>query len=89
MQSLHLHLVDLAHTGPTHHALRHKNLPLDDVLRVLRDELKGEADRPAEGSLGWAPAGTAPALPAGPQGQHFSRARAQDARSCRDLAHEG
>jgi hypothetical protein len=36
MNALHLHVVDLAATGPTFDALRYKNLPLQMVLEVLR-----------------------------------------------------
>ena len=43
VQSLHLHVVDLGATGPTFAALAYKNLLLDDVLKVLRDELAGSA----------------------------------------------
>ena len=39
VQALHLHIVDLGATGPTFDALAHKNLPLDDVLHVLRAEM--------------------------------------------------
>ena len=43
VQALHLHIVDLGATGPTFDALAHKNLPLDDVLHVLRAELVAAA----------------------------------------------
>ncbi len=33
--SLHLHMVDLSVVGPTYAALRHKQMPLDEVLQVL------------------------------------------------------
>ena len=39
VQSLHLHVVDLGATGPTHGRLSYKNTPLDAVLKVLRTEL--------------------------------------------------
>ena len=38
VNSLHMHMVDLDCTGPTFEALRHKNLPVQDVLKVLREE---------------------------------------------------
>lgn len=39
VQALHLHLIDLAETGPTFAALSYKNFALDDALFVLRSEL--------------------------------------------------
>ena len=39
VNALHLHLVDLDATGPTYDALSYKNLPLQAVLGVLRNEL--------------------------------------------------
>lgn len=33
---LHVHIVDGDHLGPTHAALKHKNLLLDDVISVLQ-----------------------------------------------------
>jgi len=39
VNSLHMHLVDLSATGPSFAHLAPKNLPLADVLHVLRDEL--------------------------------------------------
>ena len=53
VDNLHLHLVDLATTGPSFEHLSHKNLPLDAVLEVLRMEL-GAAES------GSAPAGQHP-----------------------------
>lgn len=38
VDSLHLHMVDLAVTGPTYEVLKEKNLPLADALDVLRSE---------------------------------------------------
>ena len=48
--SLHLHVLDRRHLGPTHAALAFKNLALDDALAVLREELQAEtkAEAPAE-----------------------------------------
>jgi len=40
VNSLHLHIVDVATKGPTFDALAYKNLPLTAVLQVLRAELK-------------------------------------------------
>ena len=34
----HLHIVDLSMAGPTHEHLRFKNLKLDDVIAVLKEE---------------------------------------------------
>ncbi len=45
VQALHLHVVDLSRVGPTYGACECKNLPLDDVLSTLSDEL--EEDRRA------------------------------------------
>lgn len=39
VNSLHMHILDLTATGPTYKHLGFKNLPLADVLAVLRDEL--------------------------------------------------
>ena len=39
VQALHLHIVDLAAVGPSYKHLSHKNLSLDAVLTVLREEL--------------------------------------------------
>ncbi|CAJ1427936.1 unnamed protein product [Effrenium voratum] len=36
---LHLHIVDLAHTGPSFERLCQKMLPLDNAIQVLRDEV--------------------------------------------------
>merc|ERR1712054_277858 len=38
VNSLHLHIVDLDHTGPTYEHIKHKNLPADAVLMGLRAE---------------------------------------------------
>ncbi|KAL3918324.1 MAG: hypothetical protein SGPRY_006056 [Prymnesium sp.] len=40
VNSLHMHIVDLGHTGPTYKALAYKNLPVDSVLKVMHDEVK-------------------------------------------------
>lgn len=45
MHALHLHIIDEARLGPTFARLQHKNVALDDVLQVLRDELRMEARR--------------------------------------------
>ena len=47
VNALHLHIVDLDATGPTFDALSYKNLPLQSVLQVLRDELLTAAELPA------------------------------------------
>ena len=41
VQSFHLHIVDLDVTGPTHEAMKYKNMPAEDVLAVLRAALQG------------------------------------------------
>ena len=46
--SLHLHVLDRRHLGPTHAALAFKNLSLDDALTVLREELAASKEAPAE-----------------------------------------
>lgn len=38
VNSLHLHIVDLEHKGPTFNLLSRRNLPIDDVLEVLKEE---------------------------------------------------
>jgi len=48
VNSLHMHMVDLNCTGPSYDYQRHKNLPVDDVLLVLHEELR--AANPAESS---------------------------------------
>ena len=60
--SLHLHVLDRRHLGPTHAALAFKNLALDDALAVLREELQGEtkAEAPAEPAAPPKPATTVP-----------------------------
>jgi len=40
VHALHLHLVDLDHTGPTFLHFKHKNLPLHEVMRVIWEELQ-------------------------------------------------
>ena len=40
MPQLHLHIVDKSVAGPTHAHLAHKNLPLEDVILVLNEELE-------------------------------------------------
>jgi len=40
VNALHLHIVDLADTGPTFQACEHKNLPLTEALKVFEAELK-------------------------------------------------
>jgi len=39
VNSLHMHMLDLDHVGPTYRHLQHKNLPAEAVLQVLREEL--------------------------------------------------
>ena len=39
INSLHLHIVDLSETGPTYSAFKHKNLPMNSVLRALEKEI--------------------------------------------------
>jgi len=60
--SLHLHVLDRRHLGPTHAALAFKNLSLDDALAVLREELQAEtkAEAPAEPAAPPKPATTVP-----------------------------
>ena len=60
--SLHLHVLDRRHLGPTHAALAFKNLALDDALAVLREELQAEtkAEAPAEPAAPPKPATTVP-----------------------------
>ena len=60
--SLHLHVLDRRHLGPTHAALAFKNLGLDDALAVLREELQAEtkAEAPAEPAAPPKPATTVP-----------------------------
>jgi hypothetical protein len=43
VNSLHMHIVDLDRTGPTWEALALRNLPVDEVLRALREELARNA----------------------------------------------
>lgn len=38
VNSMHMHIVDMAELGPTFWKLEYKNCPLDDILRVLREE---------------------------------------------------
>lgn len=38
VNSMHLHMVDMANLGPTYYKLEHKNLPIDDAIQVLREE---------------------------------------------------
>merc|ERR1711998_793226 len=45
VNALHRHMVDQTEVGPTFRHLRWKNLPLDDVLRVLEHELKREDEK--------------------------------------------
>ena len=40
VNSLHMHMVDLGATGPTFEHFAYKNLPLADVLAVLKSELR-------------------------------------------------
>ena len=40
VNSLHLHIVDLSETGPTYPVFKHKNLPMDMVLKALDKEIK-------------------------------------------------
>lgn len=39
VNSLHLHMLDLKETGPTYDKYVYKNMPLDRVLKVLKEEL--------------------------------------------------
>mmetsp|Transcript_29054 Transcript_29054/g.52927 ORF Transcript_29054/g.52927 Transcript_29054/m.52927 type:complete len:780 (+) Transcript_29054:64-2403(+) len=43
VNSLHLHILDMSELGPSFDVHRHKNCPLDDVLKVLREELAAES----------------------------------------------
>ena len=47
VNSLHMHLVDLAAIGPTFAHLAHKNLAIADVLSVLRSELAAAKSKKA------------------------------------------
>ena len=38
VNSLHMHMIDTRYKGPTYARLKYKDLALDDVLSVLRDE---------------------------------------------------
>ena len=60
MPSLHLHVLDRRHLGPTHAALAFKNLALDDALAVLREELQASKEAPAEPAAPPKPATTVP-----------------------------
>jgi hypothetical protein len=40
VQALHLHMVDLETTGPTFQHLQYKNLPMQDVIEVLMQEMR-------------------------------------------------
>ena len=53
VNALHLHIVDLDETGPTYAALGYKNLPLEEALKALRQEIKEreEIQRRDGGSL--------------------------------------
>jgi len=58
VQSFHLHMVDLAVTGPTYEVMKYKNIPAEEVLAVLRAEALLEAVRglkAAEPNLGLEP----------------------------------
>ena len=49
VQALHLHMLDLDHTGPTFEHLNHKNLPLAEVIKALWEELRrADPDRAEE-----------------------------------------
>ena len=37
---LHLHIIDLRFIGPTYNALCYKNMPIDEVIAVIKDELQ-------------------------------------------------
>ena len=39
VNSLHLHIVDLSEIGPTYPVFKHKNLPMDSVLKALDKEI--------------------------------------------------
>lgn len=64
VNSLHLHIVDLDHVGPTFQKLAYKNCPLDAVARVLREEEMGLWRWPSSPSLlSGRPNGSGPQLP--------------------------
>lgn len=44
VNSVHLHIIDLSVTGPTFGYCKYKNVPLDDVLQVLKEELEAAAE---------------------------------------------
>jgi len=44
VNSLHVHIVDLADVGPSYWKCEHKNLSLDMVIKVLREELAAEME---------------------------------------------
>jgi len=49
VHALHLHMLDMDTTGPTFQHLNHKNLPLDAVRQVLRQELTDAEAQPQQG----------------------------------------
>merc|ERR1719247_816728 len=51
VNSLHLHIVDLEKTGPTFATMAMKNLPIDEVLRSLKEELASTAFSEREAAL--------------------------------------
>merc|ERR1719469_870247 len=40
VNSMHLHVLDMAEVGPTYHRLSYKNLSFHDAIEVLEDELE-------------------------------------------------
>ena len=95
VQALHLHIVDLGATGPTFDALAHKNLPLDDVLHVLRAELVAATPlvklsaHPAASSRSSAPRRRRPSPPRPPRACRRPTRRPRSGRrppSCRGRA---
>jgi len=48
VNSLHLHVLDMDHVGPTFKKLNYKNCPLDAVLKVLEEERRSQVLRTLE-----------------------------------------
>merc|ERR1719230_296655 len=47
VNSMHLHILDMSVIGPTFWFYEYKNLPVDAVLKVLREEIAAKLDGPA------------------------------------------
>ena len=67
VQALHLHVFDTSATGPTYDAINYKNLPLDDVLSVLRAEVAASTiETPPSSPISLAVGAVHPQEPAAP-----------------------